>query len=164
MIVNSNVVNPPGNFQLSLCGLCHAVLIDRQNDHRRVVFPGKGEDLIGFFTTRFKMSGVDQTTSRCSLQSDFKHIHFGGVDHERNIHTHLQLLHNLAHQLGFVRALGDGDGNIQRVCTARHLFTSNVEDAIVIFFEQQTLELARTLRVTTFTKQGRGGVLSHGDG
>ena len=94
-----------------------------------VVFFCQCENLIGFVAARFKMCRVDETASRRGLERDFEHIQFGGVDHQRNIHAHLEFLDDLAHQFDFVGAFGDGAGNVQGVRAEFDLFARDLEDA-----------------------------------
>ena len=109
------------------------------------------------------MGRVDEAASRRSFQCDFEHVQLGGVDHERDIHAHLQFLDDLAHQLHFVRALGDGAGDIECMRAEVHLLTGNFQNAVIILFEQEPLELARALGVQPLAEQGGRRVLPHGD-
>ncbi len=44
------------------------------------------------------------------------------------------------------------------------LIARQLQNAVIIFLEQHLLELARALCIASFTEQGRGGFLSHGNG
>ena len=163
MVVDGDVVDAFGDFEFFLARLRHAVLIDGQHDDRCVVVFCQLENLIGFIATGFEMSRVNETTSGCGLQCNFKNIEFGGVNHKRNVHAHFELLDDLAHELHFVGAFGDGAGNVEGVRAVLDLFTGDLQNGVVILLEQEPLELARALGVESLAKQGGGRILSHGD-
>ena len=89
---------------------------------------GQGENLVGFAAAGFQMGGIDQAAPGSGLEGGLEHIQFGGVDHQRHIHAHLQFLDHLAHQLDFVGAFGDGGGNIQGMRAEGDLFAGDLED------------------------------------
>ncbi len=115
VVVNSDVINPFGNFQFTGSRLGHAVFINGQDDHSRVVCFGQRKNLIGFGTTGFKMSRIDETASGGGLERHFEYIQFGSVDYQWNFNAHFQFLDRFAHQFHFVGALGDGAGDIKSV-------------------------------------------------
>ena len=55
----------------------------------------------------------------------------------------------------------EGAPDDPRVRAARNLVTRNLQNAVVIFFEQHPLELARALRIAAFAEQSWRGSLPH---
>ncbi len=164
MFVDGDVVDAFGNFELFLARFGHAILVDGQYDDGSVVFLSQCKDLFGFLRPGFKVGGVDQAAAGGRLERNLEHVQFGGVDHQWDVHAHFELLDHLAHQFDFVGALSDGGGDVERVRTVFHLLAGDLKDGVVIFLEQQPLELAGTLRVAALADQGWRGILSHGNG
>src|SRR6266545_7892136 len=107
------------------------------------------------------MRRVDETASRRGLERGFKHIKFSSINDEWNVHAHLKFLDDLPHQLHFVWAFGDGAGDIEGVRAKVYLFAGDLQNAIVIFFEQESLEFARALCVEALSEESWRRILSH---
>ncbi len=107
------------------------------------------------------MGRIDQAAARRRLEGELQHIELGRVDHQRDIHSHFELLDDPAHQFDFVRSFGDCAGDIQRVGATRNLFTGKFQNPVVILLQQHFLESARALRIAALAEEGRRRILVH---
>jgi len=55
VFLNSDIVDAPGDLQFALPGFRHALLINREHDHRRVVCFRQPEDTVSFLTPAFQV-------------------------------------------------------------------------------------------------------------
>ena len=164
VFLHGDFVDAPGYFQFTLGSLGHAAFVNGQTKHSGVVALGQGKDLIGFGAPGFQVGGVEQATAGGRLEGDLHHVRFGGVNHQRHIHAHFEFLDHLAHQLALVGTLRHSHGNVQGVRAPRNLGTRQLQDSVVIFGQQDLLELAAALGVAAFADQERGRILNEGHG
>ena len=105
-----------------------------------------------------------------ALERGLDHVRLGRVDLDRRGLRERHALHDLAHLLCLVLALGERHADVEHVRSAGHLVLGDLEDAVVVVREQQLLRLARALRVHALAHQGgarllrqRGGGHHRGD-
>ena len=164
MLVHGNIVDAARHLQLLIGDLGHAALINRQHDHRRVVLLGQRKNLIRLAAPALQVRRVDHAAAGSGFQRRLQYIHLGGVDHQRRLYASRQLLDHPPHQLKLIRPFGHRGRNIQRVRPILHLLAANLQDGIVIFSQQQPLELLTALGVAALANQQRRRLLVHRNG
>ncbi len=110
------------------------------------------------------VDGVDDPATGDVLECSLDHIRLGRIDHQRRLHTHREQLHHLRHLLRFISALGKSDADVEHVRARVYLLARDLEDSLVIVGQQQSLHLARALRIDALAHQERRRVLVQGDG
>ncbi len=161
VLLDGDIVDAPGDGQLLGRRARHALLVDGQHQHGGVIGFGQAEHPVGLGAPALQVGGVDQAAPGGGLQGSFHHLRLGGIDRQRRLHAHGQLLDHLAHQLGLIRALGDRHGDVQGVRPAFHLLTRDLQDSVIIFGQQQALELAAALGVAALADQEGRRLLLH---
>ena len=71
VLVHGDIVDAPGNLQLAVGGLGHALLVDGQDDHGGVVLLGQGKNPVGFGAPGFQVGGIEQAAPGGGLEGDF---------------------------------------------------------------------------------------------
>ena len=164
MLVDSDVVDPPGHFQLAVSFPGHALFVNRQDDDSGIMGFCQRKDPVRLEPTRFEMRRVDQAAPGGGFEGGFKHVQLGGIDHQRHFNAHLQFFDRLAHQFHFVGALGDGTGDVEGVRAKIDLLAGDFQDRVIVFLKQQALELLAALGIAALPDQQGRRVLAHGDG
>ena len=104
------------------------------------MFDRDGQDLVDALAAIFQVVAVDDAAAGIQRERRFGDIGFGGIDDQRRLHRQRQLLDQLLHLRLFVIALGQGDADIKHVSAALHLPDGDLDDAVVIVFQQQALD------------------------
>ena len=142
VVVAGEVVDPPGDLELALRGARHALLVDRERDDARAVVAHERQHRVAADASVLEVDAVDDAASGIHLERSLDDIGVGAVDDERRVDAHLQRLHDRAHLLGLVAALGDRDADVERVRAALDLRARDAEDAVVVVGEEQALDRA----------------------
>ena len=144
------------------CGrgcLRHALLVDRQRDHRGAVATGQRHHQVELVATGLEVDRVDDRPARNPLERGLDHLGLGRVDLKRRGLGQRDALDHRAHLRILVLALGQRDAEIEHVRATADLILGDRDQAVVVVGEQQLLGPARALRVDPLADQGRGGLL-----
>ncbi len=138
----------------------HALFVDGHRDGGRAVAGNQRHGPVDLVAApAFQRHRVDDGAARIHRQRRVQHIGLGGVDHQRQLDIHRQLLDQLDHLLFFVGALGHGHAHVEHMRAAVQLFARHLDHAVVIVVEQQPLDLAGAKRVDALADHQRRGLL-----
>ena len=163
VLIHHDVVDLPGNGELGLGGLGHAVLIDRQRDHGGTVLLHDGHHALDALATVLHVDGVHDHPTGVGIQRGGDGVRLGAVDHQGRLDAHGQLLREDGQLLGLVGALGEGHAHVQHVGAELHLLAGHGEGPVVVVREDHLLDLAAALRVDPLAHDGGAGLLAQVD-
>ena len=89
-LVNSNIIDPLGDFQFALDRFGHPLFINRQDHQGSIVLFGNPKNSLHLLRAGFQVGGIQQTSARRHFEGGFHHIRLGGIDHQRRFHAHRQ--------------------------------------------------------------------------
>ncbi len=137
-----------GDLKLALGGMRHAFFVDRHRDRGRAVARDQRHGAVDFVAAAaFERERVDDSTARVDFERRLQDVGLGGVDDQRQLDVHRQLLDQLDHLLFFVGALGHRHADVEDMCPRVYLLARHLEQAIVVVVQQQALDFARAERV-----------------
>src|SRR5262245_27374701 len=103
--VHDDVVDAPGDRELALRGLGHALLVDRQRDEHRAVAARQLAQPVGLLLAVLEVDRVDDRAAGHDLERLLDDVELRAVDH----HRRRDLLHQRAQQAGHVCDLVTAD-------------------------------------------------------
>ena len=126
----------------------HPLLVDRHGDRCGTIARHQRQDAVDLCAApTLERDRIDHCPARVDLQRCLEHLGLGGVDHQRQLDVHRQLLEQPDHLILLVGALGHRHAHIEQVRTAIDLLARDLQCAVVIVLQQQALDLARAKRV-----------------
>ena len=142
VVVAGEVVDPPGDGELSLRGAGHALLVDRERDDARAVIAHVRQHGVAAEASVLQVDAVDDPATGVHLEGSLDHIGVRAVDDERRVDAHLQRLHDRAHLVGLVAALGDRHAHVEGVRATLDLGARDPEHTVVVVREEEALHRA----------------------
>ncbi len=162
-LAGGDVVNASRDLQLPLARRGHPLLIDRERDHRRAMPLHQRQHVVDPLPSVLHVDGVDDRPAGDVLQRPRDHRRLGGIHHQRRLDAHRQQLDDARHLVRFVAPLGERHADVEHVCARLGLLACHAEDPLVVILQEESLHLARALRVHSLTHQQRGRILVERD-
>ena len=122
------------------------IFINRKRNTRGAILLEQRTNAIETLFAIFKVDGVDNSFTAVTLEPRFNHFRIGRVKHDRRVHLAHIARRNFFHVLHAV-ATNKVDAHIEHLPAVFDLFARHRDESIEIIFVEQTLELARTIRV-----------------
>ena len=129
---------------------------------RRAVLARHRQHGVDLGAPGFEVNRVDDRAAGIVLQRGLEHFRLGRVDHERRLDRLGEPANELAHLLVFVGPLGQRAADVEHVRAALDLLARHEHDVVVAVLEQQTLDLARALRVDAFADDAAAAAAARG--
>ncbi len=162
-LVTGEVVDAARDLDLAFRRPCHALLIDGQGDHARAMVAHRRQHRVAADTSVLQVDAVDNAASRVDLERRLDDVGIGAVDDQRRIDAHLQRLDDGAHLIRLIAAFGDRDAQVERMRATFDLRPRDLQDAVIVVREEQTLDGARPLGIDPLTDEQRRRLLTQVD-
>ena len=161
--VTGEVVDAARDLDLAFRRPCHALLIDGQGDDARAMVAHRRQHRVAADASVLQVDAVDDAASRVDLERCPDDVGVGAVDDQRRIDAHLQRLDDGAHLIRLVAALGDRDAQVERMRATFDLRPRDLQDAVIVVREEQTLDGARPLGIDPLADEQRRRLLTQVD-
>ncbi len=160
ILVGGDLVDAFGDLDLALDRLRHALLVNGQRHHRRAMLARQRQHRIDALPPVFQVDRVDDGAARIGLQRGLHHTGLGGVDHQRRLDAHLQLLDRAAASARASSARSVSATQTSSTCAPPSTCSrATCKKRVVVVGQQRLLHLAAALRVDALAHQQRRGIL-----
>ena len=124
------------DLDLTLGGLGHSDLVDRQRDQRGAVRLGDRNDAVELGAPGLEVDRVDDRPPGDLLQRGLDHVGLGRIDLDRRGLGERDPLRQEPHLLAFVLALGQCHAQVEHVRAAGHLVLGDRHEPVVVVAQQ----------------------------